>query len=83
MLRQKGPETKVRNFLNEQYEGFIHDHPIYTGNCDCTHRRRIDHRKLVENTLLCVETDENSHKSYNKTDEKDRYDGFRCKVNFY
>ena len=74
VLRQKGPETKVRNFLNERYEGFIHDHPIYTGNCDCTHRRRIDHRKLVKDTLLCVETDENCHRYYDKTDEKNRYD---------
>ena len=30
--------------MNENFTGFIHDRPLYTGNCDCTHRRRIDHR---------------------------------------
>ena len=74
VLRQKGPETKVRNFLNENYNGFIHDHPIYTGNCDCTHRRRIDHRKLILNTMLAIETDENQHRGYDKKDEEIRYD---------
>jgi hypothetical protein len=73
-LRQKGPETIVRNYLNENYTGFIHDHPIYTGNCDCTHRRRIDHRKLIENTMLVTETDERQHKSYDQKDEDIRYD---------
>jgi hypothetical protein len=48
--------------------------PLWTGNCDCSHRRRIDHRKLIGNTLLCVETDENQHKRYNVTDEEIRYD---------
>jgi len=43
-------------------------------HCDCTVRRRIDHRKLIGNTLLVVETDENQHKSYNAMDEETRYD---------
>ena len=60
--------------MNTNYDGFIHDHAIYTGNCDCTHRRRIDHRKLIGNTMLCVETDERQHLSYDKKDEKNRYD---------
>jgi hypothetical protein len=37
-------------------------------------KRRIDHRKLIGNTLLCIETDENQHKSYDKKDEEIRYD---------
>jgi len=41
--------------------------------CDCTTKRRIDHRKLINDTLLCIETDENQHKSYSKEDEIARY----------
>ncbi len=67
-------EMLVRNTINEHFEGFIHDVPLYTGNCDCTHRRRIDHRKLIGNTILAVETDEFGHVSYDKYDEEIRYD---------
>ena len=70
----KTKEIAVRNFINENFEGFFHDIPLWTGNCDCSHRRRIDHRKLIGNTLLCIETDENQHKSYGKVDEEIRYD---------
>ena len=64
----------VRNIINSTFEGFIHDVPLYTGNCDCTHRRRIDHRKLIDNTILAIETDEFGHRSYDKRDEEIRYD---------
>jgi len=60
--------------INAEFEGFIHDTPLYTGNCDCTHRRRIDHRKIIGNTILAVETDEFGHRGYDKTDEEIRYD---------
>jgi hypothetical protein len=64
----------VRNTINERFEGFVHDKPLYTGGCDCTHRRRIDHRKLIGATLLCVETDEFGHRRYDPKDEQVRYD---------
>ena len=67
-------EIMVRNKINEFYEGFTHDIPLYTGNCDCTHRRRIDHRKLIGNTILAIETDEFCHRGYDKIDEEIRYD---------
>ena len=67
-------ELMVRNIINENFDGFIHDRPLYTGNCDCTHRRRIDHRKLIGNTILAIETDEFGHYGYNKEDEEIRYD---------
>lgn len=67
-------EIRVRNTINEHFEGFIHDKPLYTGHCDCTHRRRIDHRKLFGATLLCVETDEFAHSNYDSRDEEIRYD---------
>ena len=65
----------VRNHINSHFEGFIHDTPLYTGGCDCTHRRRIDHRKMIGNTtILAIETDEFGHRSYDKHDEEIRYD---------
>jgi len=71
--RCKTKEHAIRDFININFDGFQHDKPLWTGNCDCTHRRRIDHRKLIGNTLLCIETDENQHKGYNKIKEKFRY----------
>lgn len=73
-IRQKTKENAVRDFINENFDGFKHDQPLWTGSCDCTHKRRIDHRKLIGNTLLCIETDEFQHKTYNKEDEVIRYD---------
>jgi hypothetical protein len=64
----------VRNAINSNFEGFVHDTPLYTGNCDCTHRRRIDHRKLIGNTILAIETDEFGHRGYDQKDEELRYD---------
>ena len=67
-------EIMVRKHINSYFEGFVHDHVLYTGNCDCTHRRRIDHRKLIGNTILAIETDEFGHRSYDIKDEEIRYD---------
>ena len=67
-------EIRVRNEINGSFTGFIHDKPLYTHGCDCTHRRRIDHRKLIGATLLCIETDEHGHSSYDFRDEEIRYD---------
>jgi hypothetical protein len=67
-------EIRVRNAINEHFDGFVHDKPLYTGNCDCTHRRRVDHRKQIGATLLCIETDEFGHRNYDPTDEEVRYD---------
>jgi hypothetical protein len=64
----------VRNAINSNFEGFVHDRPLYTSNCDCSHRRRIDHRKLIGNTILAVETDEFGHRGYDQKDEEIRYD---------
>ena len=67
-------EIMVRNIINKNFDGFIHDTQLYTGNCDCTHRRRIDHRKLIGNTILAIETDEFGHRGYDEKDEEIRYD---------
>jgi len=72
-IRFKTKEMTVRDFINSNFSGFSHDSALYTGNCDCTHRRRIDHRRLIGNTLLAIETDENQHKRYDLEDEDIRY----------
>ena len=74
-ISSKTKEIAVRDFINSKFKGFHHDIPLwYNGKeCDCTVKRRIDHRKLIGNTLLCIETDENQHKSYSKEDEIARY----------
>lgn len=73
-IRSKTKEIAVRDYINANLEGFQHDKPLSTSHCDCTVRRRIDHRKLINNTLLVIETDENQHKSYDQMDEETRYD---------
>jgi len=73
-IRSKTKEIATRDFINDHFEGFGHDKPIYTDHCDCSVRRRIDHRKLIGNTMLAIETDENQHKSYDAMDEQIRYD---------
>ena len=85
-IRCKTKEIAVRDFINSNFEGFQHDKTLEYGGCDCLNRRRIDHRKLINNTLLCIETDENQHKSYSKNDEQYRYNDllttFTCKYIF-
>ena len=75
-IRSKTKEIAVRDFINLNFEGFQHDKPIYTGNCKCPHRRRIDHRKQIGNTIIAIETDENQHKHirYKTRNEEIRYD---------
>ena len=73
-IQSKTKEIAVRDFINQYFDGFQHNKPLQTGHCDCTMRRSIDHRKLIGNTLLAIETDENQHKSYDKMDEEIRYD---------
>jgi len=58
-----------------KYDGFKNDKPFYAdleGGC-CATKRRIDLRKLINNTMLCIEVDENQHKYYIKDKEIERY----------
>jgi hypothetical protein len=66
-------ELKVRSYLDSHFKEFVHDQPIHTAHCVCSHRRRVDHRRLIGNTLLCIETDENFHRYYDPDDEEARY----------
>ena len=72
--REHSKELRVRNAISQHFDGFIHDRPLYTGHCDCSHRRRVDHRKLIHNTILAIETDEFAHRGYDEKDEEIRYD---------
>ena len=73
-IKGKTKEELVRDFINKNFEGFIHDMPIIWGGCDCSMRRRVDHRKLINGTMLAIETDEGQHKSYDAKKEEHRYD---------
>lgn len=66
-------ELNVKLFLAKEFDGFIHDKPLWTNNCKCVHRRRIDFRKVVKNTLLCIEVDEFQHRRYETDYEEIRY----------
>jgi len=74
LICKNSKELKVKEFLSKEFKEFIHDRPLWTGQADCTCRRRIDFRWLIGNTLLCVEVDEDQHKYRNKQDELTRYD---------
>jgi hypothetical protein len=67
-------EIRVRNEISKTFTGFIHDKCLYICGCDCTNKRRVDHRKLIDGTILALETDEFSHRGYDKKDEEIRYD---------
>ena len=66
-------ELIVRAYIDSHFPCFKHDIPMYTAHCDCPVRRRVDHRCFVGTTLLCIETDEHHHQSYDKDDEQARY----------
>lgn len=75
-IRAKTRELAVRDYLAQRYTdpSFIHNKEMWTGQKDCTCRRRLDFRALYGNTLLCIEVDEDQHKYRNKEDEALRYD---------
>ena len=72
--RLKRRETLVGEAIDNSFEDFIHDRAYYVGGKCCPHRRRVDHRLHIGNTILAVETDEDAHISKDKQDEIDRYD---------
>jgi hypothetical protein len=66
-IRSKTKEIAVRDFINENFDGFQHDTTLWTSHCQCNIKRRIDHRKLIGNTLLVIETDENQQNGRRNT----------------
>ena len=73
-IRSKTKEIAVKDFINANFDGWCHDKLMYSRHCERTIRRRLDHRVLIKDTQLVVETDEHQHKSYDKMDEEIRYD---------
>ena len=76
MVRNKSKELQVMTHIFSKYGGFRNDKPFYVdleGGC-CATKRRIDLRKLINNTMLCIEVDENQHKRYVKQNENNGYD---------
>ena len=73
-MRSKSREIVVRDHLIEQFGNtFIHNQTLFLG-CDCPHRRSVDFRVLMNDTMLAIEVDEMKHasKSY-REDEVARY----------
>jgi hypothetical protein len=71
-----GPRTlqnKIQTFLDQHFTDFVHEAPIYTDNCDCPNRRRIDHYLPLGCTIIAIETDEHQHKDYHTDYDEIRY----------
>ena len=77
-IKGKTKEELVREHINKNFEGFIHDMPLMWGGCDCTMRRRVDHRIQINGTVLAIETDEFQHRSYDAQQEENRYNDLVC-----
>ena len=67
-------ETKVRLSIEENFGkifNFTFDKRVTLGDCkDCTIGRRPDALTMIDSVMLCIETDENQHQSYNEMDEE-------------
>jgi hypothetical protein len=74
-------EIIVVNFIINNHDGnWCYNIPIYLsfdGGC-CPTKRRIDLRQLINNTMLCIEVDENQHKYRPKYDDFIRYNEILC-----
>ena len=76
VLERKSKELEIGTYISSKCDKFIHGKPFYADleNGCCSTKRRIDLRKLTNNTMLCLEVDENQHKYYIISDENNRYD---------
>ena len=67
----------MREAIDIAFDGFIHNKAM-RGETE----KRIDHRLLIDNTILAIETDEFAHQYYGETNEKERYDEFLTKTSY-
>lgn len=76
LIHNRSDELKTMYFVNKEFPtlNFIHDKPMWIDNCNCAHKRRVDLRTLIGNTILAIEIDEKQHKSKEQSDETTRYD---------
>jgi hypothetical protein len=80
-MRFLSKEIKVINHICLKHSGtWYHNKPIYINfeNGCCPTKRRIDLRQMIGNTMLCIEIDEDQHKSYCEYDDFVRYNEFVC-----
>jgi hypothetical protein len=80
-IKIKSTEIKIINHICLKHDGvWYHDKPLYfdfDGGC-CISKRKIDMRQMIHGTMLCIEVDENQHKSYCKYDDFVRYNELVC-----
>jgi hypothetical protein len=73
-IPRKSFEIEVASSILTYDSSYKHDKRLEGGGCDCLSRRRIDFWKVIGNTLLAIEVDENQHRRYDPEDEEQRYD---------
>jgi hypothetical protein len=72
-IKNKSKEIQVMCYITNIYKDFVYNKPLYIEGGCCETKRRIDLRILINNTMLCIEIDENQHKYYIKVDDDNRY----------
>ena len=75
VVGQKSTENLVRDAIDTAFDGFIHNKTFRYQT-----EKRIDHRLLIGNTILAIETDEFAHRNYGETKENARYTEFLTKT---
>jgi len=73
----KRAEISVREAIDTAFDGFIHNKGMH-GEIN----KRIDHRLLIGNTILAIETDEFAHQYYGETKENTRYQEFLTETSY-
>ena len=73
--RKKSKALRVVAHIASTYGNFMHDKPLYVvlEGGRCATKRRIDLKKLINDTMLCIEIDEGQRKSHIQTDEEHAY----------
>jgi len=72
-------EIIVRKAIDATFDGFIHNKGMSYEAYNTYYRtdRRIDHRLVIGDTILAIETDEFAHHTVDKNDEIIRYEKFK------
>ncbi len=73
-IPRKSFELEVAAAILAYDSEYKHDKHLEFGGCDCLSRRRIDFWKVIGNTIIAIEVDENQHRRYDPVDEQNRYD---------
>jgi len=73
----KRAEICVREAIDTAFDGFIHNKTMRGLT-----KKRIDHRLLIGNTILAIETDEFAHQYYDENKEKERYHEFLTETSY-